>query len=67
MRAAVRGWSPVIMMTRMPARRASRDRRRRLLARRVDDADGADEDQVALELLELRAGLRVVTPRRSGR
>ena len=23
MRAAVRGWSPVIMMTRMPARRAS--------------------------------------------
>ena len=63
MRAAVRGWSPVIMMTRMPARRASRDRQRGFRPRRVDDADGADEDQLALD----RVVACVSSPASSGR
>ncbi len=45
-----------------PARLA--DGHRRLLARRVDDADGADEDQVALERF---VGLRGPRPAPSGR
>ena len=64
MRAAVRGWSPVIIITRMPARRASRDGHAGLGARRIDDADRADEDQVALERLGRRSAS---SPAASGR
>ena len=46
MRAAVRGWSPVIMITRMPARRASAMAAAGLGSRRIDHAHRADEDQV---------------------
>ena len=55
MRAAVRGWSPVIMMTRTPAAARLGDGRARLRARRVDDADHAEVDELALDRLVLAA------------
>ena len=64
MRAAVRGWSPVIMIDADAGAARLADRDRGLLARRVDDADRADEDQVALERL---GGLRHPRPDASGR
>ena len=44
---AVRGWSPVIMITRTPAAARLGDRRPRLRARRVDDADHPEVDELA--------------------
>ena len=66
MRAAVRGWSPVIIMTRMPARRASAMAVGGLGARRVDDADHADEDQVVAPATR-RAPAVLVTARAADR
>ena len=51
MRAAVRGWSPVIMSTRTPARVRVGDRRSRLRPRRVDDPDQAEVDELLLDRL----------------
>ena len=59
MRAAVRGWSPVIMMTRTPAACGLGDGRPRLRARRVDDADHPEVDELALDRLVLRRRLAV--------
>ena len=56
MRAAVRGWSPVIMITRTPAPCGLGDRRARLGPRRVDDADQPEVDELALERLVRRPG-----------
>ena len=60
-RAAVRGWSPVIMTTRMPARARLGDRRPRLGARRVDHPDHAEEDELALD--RSSAGARLASAR----
>ena len=54
MRAAVRGWSPVIMSTRIPAAAASAIAGLCLRARRVDDADDAEVDEFALDRLVSR-------------
>ena len=47
--AAVRGWSPVIMIGRMPGAFARAHRVRRLVARRIDHADQSREDEVLLD------------------
>ena len=49
--AAVAGWSPVIMIGRMPAAFGARDRVLRFGARRVDHPDEAGEHQLVLELV----------------
>ena len=51
MRAAVRGWSPVIIMIRTPAGAGLGDGRPGLRAGRVDDADHPEVDEVALDRL----------------
>ena len=59
MRAAVRGWSPVIIITRTPASARLGDRRPRLRPRRVDDPDHPEVDELALDRLVLRRPLAV--------
>ena len=56
-RAAVRGWSPVIISTRTPAACASAIAARASGARRVDDPDQPEVDQLALDRLVLRRSL----------
>ena len=57
--AAVTGWSPVIMIGRMPARLASRHRGAGLGPRRVDHPDDAEPHERLLHLLAELAGERV--------
>ena len=51
MTVAVRGWSPVIMIGRMPAPRALATATRRLRARWIDHADQPREGEILLEPL----------------
>ena len=64
-RAAVCGWSPVIISTRTPAARASAMAARGLRPRRVDDPDHPEVDELALDRLVLRGLL--VRPAAAGR
>ena len=57
MTAAVFGWSPVIMIGRMPARFARGDRRSRLVARRIDHADQPGEHEIPLECSPISSAL----------
>ena len=55
MTAAVRGWSPVIISGRMPARLRPRHGVLRFGARRIDHADQPGEHQVLFDALVRRA------------
>ena len=56
-RAAVRGWSPVIISTRTPADVRVGDGGTGLRPRRVDDPDQPEEDELPLDRLVLRRRL----------
>ena len=56
--SAVAGWSPVIITGVMPARQAFGNGGACLRARRIDEADEAEQVQVAVDILDRQVAVR---------